>query len=78
MGSAVDSAKAEVVKYQALVESEKRNKEEGKRVGNYQRASKNIRMADGKLVNDYDYKIIKAQELLKKAKANLAKAKSKK
>lgn len=78
MGSSVDSAKAEVVKYQALVESEKRNKENAKRVGNYQRAIKNTRMADGKLVNDYDYRILKAQELLKRAKANLAQAKAKK
>ena len=77
MGSSVDSAKSEVVKYQALVDREKRAKEEAKRVGNYQKAIKNTRMADGRLVNHYDYNILKAQELLKNAKAKLAAAKKK-
>ena len=78
MGSSVDSAKANLVRYQAHLEHCKRARDDAKKSGAYKNAPKDTRMADGRLVNDYDYKVLKAQEYVKQAKESLARAKKSK
>lgn len=73
--SDLDSYENNVAKAIRDVESQKRNKEEAKRVGNYQRAIKNIACADGVTRNQYDYNIFVAQRILKERKQRLADAK---
>lgn len=58
------------------VEIAKANKEEAKRSNNYRTAIKNIALPDGRSVNCYDYNIWQAQNKVKYAKENLAKAKA--
>mgnify|MGYP002515466925 FL=1 len=81
MGSSasdVSIAEQHVKRAESRVATAKTNREYAKRSGNYRTATKNCRMADGRLGNVYDYNVWAAQNELKEAKAQLARAKKKK
>ena len=60
-----------------LVASRKANRDAAKRCGNYRNSPKNIRLSNGSMGNGYDSNVAIAEDLLKRRKAELAKAKEK-
>lgn len=80
MGSSTASEESLLRQAQSQLERAKDAKKQAQANGNYKNAQKSpkTRVADGRALNDYDYDIYKAQEEVKRCKANLAKAKKKK
>lgn len=77
MGSNVNSSESLLIQAQSALERAKDAKKQAKANGSYKNASKATltRVSDGRALNTYDYAIYKAQEEVKRCKANLAKAK---
>lgn len=77
MGSSVNSCESLLLQAQSRLERAKDAKKQAQANGSYRNASKSTltRVADGRALNDYDYEIYKAQEEVKRCKANLAEAK---
>lgn len=77
MGSSVNSCESLLLQAQSRLERAKDAKKQAQANGSYKNASKSTltRVADGRALNNYDYEIYKAQEEVKRCKANLAEAK---
>lgn len=77
MGSNVSSAEGRLRAAQINLESAKKMKKQAKENGSYANANKETktRVADGRLLNNYDYNIYIYQQAIKKCKAELAEAK---
>lgn len=77
MGSSVNSCESLLFQAQSRLERAKDAKKQAQANGSYKNASKSTltRVADGRALNNYDYEIYKAQEEVKRCKANLAEAK---
>lgn len=77
MGSSVNSCESLLLQAQSRLERAKNAKKQAQANGSYKNASKSTltRVADGRALNNYDYEIYKAQEEVKRCKANLAEAK---
>lgn len=77
MGSNVSSCESLLLQAQSQLERAKSAKKQAQANGSYKNASKSTltRVADGRALNNYDYAIYKANELVKERKAQLAEAK---
>lgn len=77
MGSSVNSCESLLLQAQSRLERAKDAKKQAQANGSYKNASKSTltRVADGRALNNFDYEIYKAQEEVKRCKANLAEAK---
>ena len=73
----VRMAEGYVREAEAHLANQKFNRDQAKANGNYRNSSKYIRLPNGSLGNNYDSNVYNAQELLKRRKAELAKAKEK-
>lgn len=72
--SSLSSYETAVRSAESALKAQQANREEAKKVGNYQKACKNYNVG-GKAMNVYDANVYNAKEQLKVAKARLSEAK---